>query len=230
MAQVGPISREMLSSKIKDRILQLILEGELQPGDRVVETRIARELGVSQSPVREAIRDLAGVGFVEIEPYRGASVRRFTREDFLDDMELRGELEAIAAQKAASRITAGQVAELRSLMEEMHAHGEQGDAHGQATKNTEFHRTVVRAAGSDSLERMWAMLEPFARTYMTAMVPGTDLVWLGDRHGVIVDALEAGDAELAARVMRQHATEARELLVAGDGERVAVDALEVKTG
>lgn len=213
MAQTGPISREMLSSKIKDRILQLILEGDLQPGDRVVETRIARELGVSQSPVREAIRDLAGVGFLQIEPYRGASVRRFTREEFLDDMELRGELEAIAASRAALRVTAAEIGRLRSLIEEMHLLGEAGDPHGQASANTEFHRTVVRAAGSDSLERMWSMLEPFARTYMTAMVPGTDLVWLGDRHGAIVDALEAGDADRAAEVMKAHASEARDLLL-----------------
>lgn len=214
MNGVDPISREMLSSQIKDRILQLILEGELQPGDRVVETRIARELGVSQSPVREAIRDLAGVGFLEIEPYRGARIRRFTKDEFLDDMEIRGEMEAIAAERAATRITREGIAELRSLVDEMHALGEAGDAHAQATKNTEFHRTIVRAAGSDALERVWAMLEPFARTYATAMVPGADLVWLGDRHSPIVDALEAGDADLAASTMRQHAGEARDVLAA----------------
>lgn len=213
MTRVDPIAREMLSSKIKDRILQLILEGDLQPGDRLVETRIARELGVSQSPVREAIRDLAGVGFVEIEPYRGARVRRFTRDEFLDDMEIRGELEAIAAHRAASRIDESQIASLKVLIDEMHAMAEAGDAHGQAMKNTEFHRTVVIAAGSDALIRAWTVLEPFARTYMTAMVPGTDLVWLGDRHSTIVAALEGGDADLAASVMRAHATEARELLV-----------------
>lgn len=210
--QTGPISRERLSSKIKDRILQLILEGELQPGDRLVETRIARELGVSQSPVREAIRDLVAVGFLEIEPYRGAKIRRFTREDFLDDMEIRGELEAIAARRAASRITDAEIARLRSLVAEMHQMGGAGDAHGQAMTNTEFHRMVVEAAGSDGLMRAWSVLEPFARTYVTAMVPGTDLVWLGDRHSTIVEALEAGDTELAASVMREHAREARDLL------------------
>lgn len=214
--QSGPISREMLSSKIKDRILQLILEGELQPGDRLVETRIARELGVSQSPVREAIRDLVAVGFLEIEPYRGAKIRRFTRKDFLDDMEIRGELEAIAARRAASRITDAEIARLRSLVAEMHQMGGAGDAHGQAMMNTEFHRIVVEAAGSDGLMRAWSVLEPFARTYVTAMVPGTDLVWLGDRHSTIVEALEAGDTELAASVMREHAREARDLLDDGD--------------
>lgn len=213
MPEVDPIGREMLSSKIKDRILQLILEGELKPGDRVVETRIARELDVSQSPVREAIRDLAGVGFLEIEPYRGARIRQFTREEFLDDMEIRGELEAIAAERAATRITDSQIERLKALVAEMHALGETGDPHGQAMKNTEFHRTVVEAAGSAALERLWSMLEPFARTYLTAMAPGADLVWLGDRHSSIVEALEAGDSEIAASVMRQHASEARALLV-----------------
>ncbi len=215
MARGEPISREMLSSKIKDRILQLILEGELRPGDRLVETRIARELGVSQSPTREAIRDLAAAGFLEIEPYRGASIRQFTKEDFLDAMEVRGELEAIAASRAATRITEAEIEMLKTLIEDMHAMGEAGDAHGQAMKNTQFHRTVVRAAGSEALERVWATLEPFARTYVTAMVPGTDLLWLGDRHGAIVEALENGDAEAVASVMRQHAREARDVL-AGD--------------
>lgn len=216
MTATGPISREMLSSKIKDRIMQMILEGELQPGDRVVETRIARDLGVSQSPVREAIRDLASVGFLEVEPYRGARIRQFTREDALDDMDIRGELEAIAARRAADRITADELARLRELVAEMHAMGEAGDAHGQATKNTQFHGTVVAAAGSAALERMWRMLEPFARTYFTAMTSGVDLVWLGDRHGAIVDALEAGDSDLAARVIRDHAEEARALITAED--------------
>jgi DNA-binding GntR family transcriptional regulator len=213
MSNAGPVTREMLSTKIKDRILQLILEGELQPGDRLVETRIARELGVSQSPMREAIRDLAGVGLLEIEPFRGARVRRFTRDEFLDDMEMRGELEAIAAGRAATRISEPQIARLKALVEEMIHLGASGDAHGQALKNTEFHRTVVEAAGSDALQRMWSTLEPFARTYVTAMVPGIDLVWLGERHGVVVEALEAGDPELSASVMREHAREARDLLV-----------------
>lgn len=210
--RTGPITREMLSSKIKDRILQLILEGDLAPGDRLVETRIARDLGVSQSPVREAIRDLVAAGFLEIEPYRGARIRRFTREEFVEDMEIRGELEAIAAQRAASRITRSEINSLKQLVEEMHAAGEAGDAHTQAMKNTEFHRTVVAAARSNGLMRAWAVLEPFARTYVTAMVPGADLVWLGDRHSDIVDALESGIGDVAASVMRKHAQEARDLL------------------
>jgi DNA-binding GntR family transcriptional regulator len=163
--------------------------------------------------MREAIRDLAGVGLLEIEPFRGARVRRFTREEFLDDMEMRGELEAIAAYRAATRITDAQITRLRVLVEEMAGLGLSGDAHGQALKNTEFHRTVVLAAGSEALLRMWKTLEPFARTYVTAMVPGIDLIWLGERHRAIVEALEAGDPDLSASVMKEHSREARDLLV-----------------
>jgi DNA-binding GntR family transcriptional regulator len=226
----GPISREMLSSKIKDRILGLILEGELLAGDRLVETRVARDLGVSQSPVREAIRDLVAAGFLEIEPYRGARVRRFTLEEFVDDMEIRGEIESIAAQRAATRITEADLAKLRSLVDEMHALGEAGDPHGQAVRNTEFHRTVVAASGSDGLLRAWAVLEPFARTYVTAMVPGTDLVWLGDRHSAIVTALESRDGERAASVMKEHAKEARDLLVERGESRAGLDSVGARTG
>lgn len=212
MAQSTHIPREMLSSKIKDLILGLILEGELQPGDRLVETKISREYGVSQSPTREAIRDLAAAGLLEVEPYRGARVRRFTKDDFLDYMEVRGELEAIAARRAAVRIDRSQIERMRALLTEMHELGEAADAHGQALRNTEFHRIVIRAAGSEVLERIWTMLEPFARTYVTAMVPGADLIWLGDRHLAILEALENGDAEQAASVMRHHADEARGLI------------------
>jgi DNA-binding GntR family transcriptional regulator len=219
-----PAARNMLSSQVKDRILQWILEGELVPGSRVVETRVAREMEVSQSPVREAIRDLAALGFLEIDPYRGARVRRFTRKEFVEDMEIRGELEAMAARRAATRITPTQVAELEELVEEMRRLAMAADVHGQALKNTEFHRSVVRASGSSTLERLWLLLEPFARTYVTAMVPGIDLVWLGDRHNSIVEALKAGDPDQAARAMLQHSEEARELVTAIDEARFRVSA------
>ena len=71
-----PIEREVLSEVVKDRILTQILQGDLAPGSRIVETRVARQLGMSQAPVREALRGLATLGFVEMEPYRGARVRK----------------------------------------------------------------------------------------------------------------------------------------------------------
>jgi DNA-binding GntR family transcriptional regulator len=211
-----PVARNVLSEQVKDRILQWILEGELAPGSRIIETRVARELGVSQAPVREALRDLTTLGVVEMKPYRGASVRQPSKADLVEAMEVRAELEALAARQAAKKMTKTCLDELRSLIDEMHQLAEAGDAHGHALNNTAFHGTVVRASGNKTLLRTWSMLEPYARTYVTAMVPGTDLVWLGDRHTTIVDALEAGDPEAAAETMRAHAREAEELVMAMD--------------
>ena len=90
--QAPPLEREILSERVKDRILTWILTGELAPGSRIVETRVARQLGMSQAPVREALRDLATLGFVEVRPYRGARVRRPTKHEMTEAIEVRAEL------------------------------------------------------------------------------------------------------------------------------------------
>lgn len=207
------VARNVLSEQVKDRILQWILEGELAPGSRIIETRVAKQLGVSQAPVREALRDLTTLGLVEMKPYRGASVRQPSKADLVEAMEVRAELEALAARSAATRMTEDCLKELRRLIEEMRELAEKGDTHGHAVKNTQFHETVLRASGNKTLHRTWSMLEPYARTYVTAMVPGMDLIWLGDRHRDILEALEAGDPERAAATMRHHAREAERLVM-----------------
>ena len=207
-----PVARNVLSAQVKDRILQWILEGQLAPGSRIVETRVARELGTSQAPVREALRDLATLGVVEMEPYRGARVRRPSKRELVEAMEVRAELEAMAARLAARNMTEESLAELRRLMGEMEDWANAGKAHEHALRNTEFHAAVVRASGNRTLERTWSMLEPFARTYVTASVPGIDLHWLAQRHQPIYDALAAHDPNQAADAMRRHANEAEDLV------------------
>lgn len=207
-----PIEREVLSARVKDRILRWILEGELAPGSRIVETRVARQLGTSQAPVREALRDLATLGFVEIRPYQGSRVRQPTAGELREAIAVRGELEALAGRLAATRIAAAALRQLEDLFEEMAQDAARGDAHEQAVHNTRFHAIVVRAAGNRALERVWAMLEPFGRTYVTASMPGVDLRWLGERHREIIDALRDRDPEKAAAALRQHAVEAAGLI------------------
>ena len=207
-----PVARNVLSAQVKDRILQWILEGDLAPGSRIVETRVARELGTSQAPVREALRDLATLGVVEMQAYRGARVRRPSKRELVEAMEVRAELEAMAARLAATRITEVSLAELRRLIADMLKWADSGDVHGHALSNTEFHAAVVRASGNRTLERTWSMLEPLARTYVTAAVPGIDLHWLGQRHITILEALEVRDPEQAAEAMREHAREAEAMV------------------
>jgi DNA-binding GntR family transcriptional regulator len=210
-----PFTRSNLREQIQDVLLQRIVVGTYPPGARIVETRIAQELGVSQGPVREALRDLEQLGCVVHEPGRGCSVREFSVEELLEAFPVRAALEALAAGLAALRITRHELAELEALLERMRRAARRGDAHDQSQANASFHATIVRAAGNGTLERQWRMLEPYSRTYLTVSRPGIDLVHLSDRHVPILEALRRRDAQASARAMHEHLMGAAALLEAG---------------
>lgn len=211
-AAPAPFARATLREQIKDVILQRIVEGSMEPGGRIVETRIAQELGVSQGPVREALRDLELLGCVVHEPGRGCSVRAFSLEELLEAFPVRAALEALAARLAAERITKSELAELDQLLDRMRSAASRGDAHEQSQANASFHATVVRAARNPTLERQWQTLEPYSRTYLTVSRSGIDLVHLSERHLPILAALKRHDPAAAAEAMHEHLMGAAELL------------------
>jgi DNA-binding GntR family transcriptional regulator len=199
-------------------ILQRIVDGAYGPGQRLIETQIARELACSQAPVREALRDLEQLGCVAYAPNRGCSVRAFSLDELLEAYPVRAVLEGLAAEQAASRIGEEQLAELAAHVADMRACAERGDAHEQARANVRFHATVVHAARNRTLLRQWNLLEPFARTYLTVARAHVDLQALAARHEPILDALRRGDAAAAGDAMREHLLEAAELLRQGEAE------------
>jgi DNA-binding GntR family transcriptional regulator len=198
--------------RAKDVILQRIVSGDYPPGSRLVETRIAQELGVSQAPVREALRDLEQLGCIVHEPFRGCSVRAFSADELLEAFPVRAALEALAARLAAERISEQELLRLAELLETMRAAARRDDPHGQSQANASFHATIVRAARNATLERQWALLEPFSRTFLTVSQPGLDLLALSERHIPILDALRARDPDNAADAMHRHLMDAAELL------------------
>jgi DNA-binding GntR family transcriptional regulator len=210
-----PFTRSNLREQIKDVLLQRIVAGTYPPGSRIVETRVAQELGVSQGPVREALRDLEQLGCVVHEPYRGCSVRAFSADELLEAFPVRAALEALAARLAAECITDAELDELDELLGRMRAAARSGDAHAQSQANASFHATIVRAARNGTLESQWRRLEPFSRTYLTVSRPGIDLVHLSDRHVPILDALRRHDPDAAAVAMHEHLMGAAELLKEG---------------
>jgi DNA-binding GntR family transcriptional regulator len=205
-------TRSNLRAQVKDVILQRIVAGEYRPGARLVETRIAHELGVSQAPVREALRDLEQLGCIVHEPFRGCSVRAFSAEELLEAFPVRAALEALAARLAAERIRESELLRLAELLETMRAAARRGDAHGQSQANASFHATIVGAARNATLERQWSLLEPFSRTYISVSRPGLDLLALSERHVPILDALRARDGDAAAAAMHRHLMDAADLL------------------
>jgi DNA-binding GntR family transcriptional regulator len=206
--QSGPVLRHVLRSQVKDVLIERIIEGRYKPGARLVETQIARELGVSQAPVREALRDLESVGMIESFAFRGARVSKPTRAELIEAFPVRAALESLAAAEAAPRITDEQLDQLDELIEQMEDAAKQGKAHQQAIANAQFHALIVEAAQNSTLERLWAFLEPSARTYLTTARSGVDLTKLAVRHRKIVKPLRERDAKGAADAMREHLLEA----------------------
>jgi DNA-binding GntR family transcriptional regulator len=204
MTIAGALSRSVLADQVKDRILEGILSGHYPPDSRIVKTQIARELGTSQAPVREALRGLEALGVVEIAPFRGARVRRPSRREIIEAYTVRSTLEELATRLAVPRMTDADLLELAGQLEAMRAAARNDDGHGVAEADARFHGRIVELSGNGTLVRVWHSLEPFSRTYITLVVPGADPQWSADLHAPILAALERRDTEGVAVALRRH--------------------------
>jgi DNA-binding GntR family transcriptional regulator len=204
MATTGTLARSVLADQVKDRLLEEILAGRYAPDARIVETQVARELGTSQAPVREALRGLAALGVVEITPFRGARVRRPTRRELLEAYVVRSALETLAARLATPRLSDTDLGELAGYAEEMQAAARAGDSHAVAEADARFHGRIVEIAENGTLGKVWRSLEPFSRTYITLVVPGADPQWSADLHTPILGALLARDTDAVVAALERH--------------------------
>jgi DNA-binding GntR family transcriptional regulator len=222
MTDEGAVARSVLAEQVKDRLLQDILAGTYPPHSRIVETRVARELGTSQAPVREALRGLEALGVVEILPFRGARVRRPSASELLEAYAVRSELEALGARLGVPRMSDADLAELEQLGEAMQQAAALGDRHEVAVADASFHARLLALAGNTTLERVWRSLEPFSRTYITLVAPGADAHWTAALHPAILRALRTRDAEQVVAALRRHFDEAgAHLAGAWDNDRPA---------
>jgi DNA-binding GntR family transcriptional regulator len=199
-----PISRGVLSGQVKDHLLQEIMAGHYPPGSRIVETRVARELGTSQAPVREALRDLEALGVVEITAFRGARVRHPSRAELLEAYGIRAELESLGARLALENMSDEDIEELQGYLDEMQAAADAVDTRREAMADVRFHARVIEIGANHTLERVWKYLEPGSRTYITLVVPGVNSRQIADLHIPILEALRSRDPETVVRAYRQH--------------------------
>jgi DNA-binding GntR family transcriptional regulator len=198
------LARTVLSDQIKEYIIEAILKGELKPGDRVVESSLARQLGVSQAPVREAIRDLVMMGFLDTIAYKGTSVRSFSPEDLWEIYTVRAALESLAARLAAARLTKADVETLEEILAEMVEAGRNEDLEGMTRLNNRFHETILHIAGNRVLIQLWENLRFGFWTIVTAKMSSFDLEHLAIRHEELLDALKSRDPEKASHAMQHH--------------------------
>jgi len=196
----------MAGSTLRDGVhralLGMIVSGILQPGERLGEVRLAAELAVSRTPIREAIRHLSEEGFVEYHPHCGARVIVPTAQSVREMFQIREALEGIAAREAATRMEKGGLESLRTCFEALRPKVLAGDT---SDVGDLIHLETLRASGNQMLERLMGIyrlkISWFQR--MAAQVPGR-LARAFREHDSILCALESRDPEWAESVARAH--------------------------
>lgn len=201
------LPRVVLSDRVKEYIVEAVLSGEFKPGDRIVESTLARNLGVSQAPVREAIRDLVLLGFLESESYKGTSVRSFTYEELWETYMVRAALESLAARLAATYLTNDDADRLQSILDEMMDAARQQDRDRLVQVDNRFHETILKISRNKTLHQLWKTLQFGTWTIVTYRKSSYDPAYLAARHGELLQALRDGDPEKAAHAMQHHIEE-----------------------
>jgi DNA-binding GntR family transcriptional regulator len=203
MTETQPLPRLTLGRQIRDGLVRRIVSGELEPGERLVETRLAEEYGTSQAPVREALRELEAIGMVETRPRRGTFVRHFIQQTLRESYVLRAALEEAATRLAMPAGTLPFDA-LRTDVEAMRTAAARGDVRAVGTASVSFHRHVIDAAGNELLKHAWESLQIEARTAVTLLAVDPDLPGVADEHQELLDVLASGDLEAACQLTRDH--------------------------
>ncbi len=189
----------------EDRLREAIVTGRLQPNERLIESDLARSLGVSRTVIRTALARLEHEGLVEHERHRGARVRLVQEGEAVEILETRAVLEGLAARLAAQRAGRREAGELKAIVKGMTRLRKAGDLLGVSDQNAALHRRIVEISGHATAARLIAALnsQMVRFQYRTILLPGRSEHSLAE-HTAIVDAIAAGDGDRAETAMRTH--------------------------
>lgn len=192
-----------LREMVADAIVQRIQRGELKPGERLYEDKLAAELGVSRNPVRESIRALEATGFIEVIPRRGAYVAEIDHTDLRQLLEVRQILEAHGAALAASHRTDDMVARLDRCIAEGSDASQRDDLVTAAQRHREFHLAIEEASGNRYIGETVSPLRQRTELVFSMLSDQRSMLsW--EEHRRIRDAIAAGDPDLARRRTLEH--------------------------
>ena len=206
-------SRYSLSQQVRNHILNKVSTGELAPGDKVIEARIAAELHVSTIPVREAIRELAAMRVLNYAVHRGARVREVTVSETVDALHVKGVLEALAARLAGKKLRRS-LAELQQYSDHIQEAARRHDWVQYQDQNQLFHRSIAEAAGNQILLSLWDSLAFEVRTrFIMDFLRIVDATELAREHNEILQAVDVGDTGRVAELLSHHANKLVEYLM-----------------
>lgn len=202
------------------RLRRLIIEGHYPPGSRLVEERLASDLGVSRTPVRQALARAAAEGLVQIFPNRGAVARRFTADDLLEVYDLRAVLEGQAAYRAAGRIAPAQLAALTATAEALEGAlarsfpSRADEVHFLVEQNAVFHSTIIAAGGNGRLATVVGNVVDVPLQFRSFYWYTPEERRLSNFfHRSILHALTMRDGDRARAMMQEHIYHGRDVLI-----------------
>ncbi|MCG8402432.1 MAG: GntR family transcriptional regulator [Firmicutes bacterium] len=207
--------REIVFESLREAIIQ----GRLKPGERLMEIQLAEEMGVSRTPVREAIRKLELEGFVVMLPRKGAYVASFSVKDIVDIFEVRAALEGLAAGLAAERATPEELEEMERAVLQIYEVSNGQNLGVLVEKDTNFHELIYKSSRNQRLVQIVTHLKEQIQRFRTTSlaVPGRGKHTV-EEHKSIIEAISERNIELAASLAREHIENAEQLLLSAIGE------------
>lgn len=193
------------SETLREQIEEMIAVGKLKPGQHLDETVLAEKFGVSRTPIREALIQLASMGIIVIRPRRGAIVAEIGPQQLIEMFEVMAEFEAMCALLAARRMTPAEHATLKASHIACTEARDNADSDVYFYKNEEFHQQIYIGSQNTFLAEQARALQRRLRPYRRLQLRVRDRVKNSfDEHGAVVDAIIEGKGELAAELLRKH--------------------------
>ncbi|HEX3030102.1 MAG TPA: GntR family transcriptional regulator [Clostridia bacterium] len=194
-----------LREVIFNTLREAIIVGELKPGERLMEVQLAEKMGVSRTPVREAIRKLELEGLVEMLPRKGAHVADLSVKDLMDVLEVRASMDGLATALSAARITDEEIKELKNIHNQFANYVEKDNLKGSIKKDVEFHDIIYRSSRNDKLiqitNNLREQIHRFRVIYLKDYVSPKELV---REHEEIYDSIAKRDVERAHKIAEEH--------------------------
>ena len=203
METVTKKQRGTLSGQVRHFILTKILSGEFEPGERLIEMKIARQMQTSQAPGREAIRELESTGLLETLPNRGSRIRKISNQELSDIYDVRAQLEGYAAEVICQKKI--QITDqLEDAVDRMFNAAKKENMMLFASINHEFHSIIIQNAENEILLKTWQTLHIQIKTFLIVNRLEKNLVEMADSHFKIIDAFKDFDAAQARNEVINH--------------------------
>jgi DNA-binding GntR family transcriptional regulator len=200
----APQLRDSVRTRIKETLLERIVDGTYDPGQRLKELEIAREFNTSQAPVREALRELEAVGLIETKYYQGSRVRTSSHRELEQAYLIRASLEELAARTAAEEFKS-KTMKLRKIVDKLTMLADRGRWKEYTHYNYLFHRSIIIGSGNSLLLKVWDSLHFEFRTRISLSDRSAhDTERIAREHYQIIDALDSGDGKRAGRILKAH--------------------------